>query len=181
MFSTSYNAEQRSFITSLVRVLNPSYALEFGTQQGSSAIAIGKGMQKGSKLVTYDLFSPQYDKPPYSDTHASQELAFNNIAAAGLECDTEIRKGDQGDWFSSNKRGIDLLHIDICNHYDNVARIIGTLEGWINGVILLEGGIHNNWQKEHGFAPFTLLLSSWQYITIPFNDHNAITIVSTHV
>tara|TARA_Y100000310_G_scaffold241139_1_gene245048 strand:- start:4997 stop:5551 length:555 start_codon:yes stop_codon:yes gene_type:complete len=179
VFSSSYNSDQREFITGLTRVLNPSYVLEFGTQQGSSAIALGKGMSAGSTLVTYDLFEPQYDKPPYGDTHSNWELAFNNIAAADLLCDVKVKKGSAGDWFDQDKRGIDLLHIDICNHYDNVSQILTPLHGWINGVILLEGGIENRWQKEHGFSSYLPLLPPWKYITIPFNDHNAITIVDT--
>ena len=185
-FSTSYtSSELGDFITSFVRLINPKKVVEIGCQQGMSSILIGRGLGSSSQIHTYDLFSEVYSNPPYKETHADQMIAWRNIQKANLDCRVDVYKGTGFDAFKKHSE-IDLLHIDICNHYDNLKPLLEIGLSKVKKAIILEGGIFNQWQKKHGFTPYYKifeeeLFSNWTYITIPENDHNAITILTRKI
>jgi hypothetical protein len=185
IFSTSYTVEQCGFITSLVRMIQPTTALEIGTQQGNSAVAIALGMGKGSVFKTYDLFEPKYPIAPHGETHADMALSIMNLQWYGPECDWEVVQGDHltADQDPAFRNGIDFLHIDVCNHLDNVSPILDTLLCRVKKMVVMEGGIENRWMRDYGFKQWLSyfdnewMSQSYQWVTIPFNQHNAITLI----
>jgi len=184
IFTTSYMDESIStLITSFVRALNPQVVIEIGTQQGYSASLIVKGMTIGSKFITYDLFQDKYENPPYSNTHSNKDIAIENIKSFNPVCQWDVCNGSYTDALKLFPEGIDLLHIDICNHYDNLLPILDLFKDLIYKGMILEGGIENHWQKQYGYKCWNLIMSeSWfvnrfQYITIPFKKSNSITLV----
>jgi len=181
--STSYNEDQLGFITSLVKVIDPKTVFEIGAQQGHSAIALGMGMWSNSKLVTCDRFEEKYPDPPYAATHASMAETIKNLEAAGLQCDWQVTKCPYQEELERFPEGkIDLIHIDICNHFDNIQPILEHIfnKEYRIKLILLEGGVHNHWQKKHGFDCYTEAIEPFwdRFITIPFDENHAITIVT---
>lgn len=190
VFTSSYkDPEVQCLITSFVGSLGVNRAIEIGTQQGMSAILIGEALPKGGKLYTYDLFTDTYKAPPYSPTHASKDIAIKNIEEAGLSSKIEVFTGsyqeafeDQIDIMGAGYSPIDLLHVDICNHYENLAPILRKLAFFVDKGIILEGGIENKWQREHGYLPYNPMIfnadfmANWDHITIQLNDHNAVTL-----
>jgi len=188
VFTSSYKTpEIQQFITSFAHVIDPTSAIEIGTQQGMSAILIGKGMKRGT-LHTYDLYESQYRGPPYLDTYADRAIVKDNILNAGLSGRVRVHEGsykeailEQIDIHGVGYSMIDLLHIDICNHYDNLKPMLERLSQFVSKAIILEGGIRNNWHQKYGYKSYTPLLdrlTEWNYITIPFSDHNAITLMT---
>lgn len=188
IFTSSYHTPAaQELITSFVRVVDPTSAIEIGTQQGMSAILIGKGMTRGT-LHTYDLYEPQYRGAPYLDTHAEIATSVHNIHKAGLSDRIQVHKGsyeevllEQIDIHGVGYSMIDLLHIDICNHYDNLKPMLDRLSQFVSKAIILEGGIYNNWQKKHDYKNFRPLLeemTEWDFVTIPFNEHNSVTLMT---
>jgi catechol 2,3-dioxygenase-like lactoylglutathione lyase family enzyme len=187
IFSSSYKSpEVDSFITSFVATISPNKVVEIGAQQGKSTVLIAKGLDKTAEIYTYDLFEKSYDSPPYLDTHADKEIVISNLKTAKVKCGFSVNKA-RGEEALKQHDKIDLLHIDICNHYDNLKPLLELAVDKVSKAILLEGGIENSWQKKYGFKPYDSLLqedwiaSKWSYITIPFNEHNAITILTKRV
>lgn len=190
IFSSSYSLpEAQGLITAFVRAINPKKAVEIGTQQGMSSILIGGAMQYGSQLITYDLFEDKYQGPPHLPTHANKEIAEQNIKKAGVADRVTVKMGSHREAFDNEidiygvgYTCIDLLHVDICNHYDNLKPILELLENFTSKAIILEGGIYNLWQMKHGYKPWAPLLHEvldrWQHITVPFNEHNAVTLLT---
>ena len=191
-FSSSYTATgMPELLTFLVRSVSPIYTFEIGTQQGGSATIISNAMSAGSRLWTCDLFEPQYRAPPHGDTHASFELAKSNLAQLNNPVRVSVLQSTYQDavhWLTEEgwSNSMDLLHIDICNHYDNLKPIMQdiVLQEMFGKpkMIILEGGVHNKWQRDCGFSSFVPLLdepwmSVYNHQVIPFNDHNAVTVL----
>lgn len=183
MFTSSYKSEEISnFITSFVKLIQPDIVVEIGCQQGYSAIVIGKGLPSTSIIYTYDIFEDKYLNFPYSATHSNYDLAISNILTSSLTCQVEVHKL-AGDAALKNHDSIDLLHIDICNHYDNIRPLLMEALPKVKHAVLLEGGGYNRWQKKYNYKPyFTIFEESvckdWDHITIQENEHNAITILT---
>jgi len=189
-FTSSYHEQcQRDLITSLVACVNPVVALEIGTQQGNSAIAIAKGMSNGSRLYTCDLFEETYRAEPHGPTHANYAAAVQNLKEAALGVPVEVLVGNHNTGMKAALAhgDIDLVHIDVCNHLTSVAVILGDLLAVSQPTkcVILEGGIHNKWQKSCGFDSYRTFLETpevsagWTWSTIPFNSHNAITVMTS--
>lgn len=189
VFTSSYHEQhQRDLITNLVACINPVVALEIGTQQGNSAIAIAKGMKTGV-LYTCDLFEETYRVEPHGPTHANYRVAVQNLKEADLKVPVEVVIGNHNTGMRAAMAhgDIDLVHIDVCNHLTSVTEILGDLlaENQPVRCVLLEGGIHNKWQKACGFESYRWfletpdVLSNWSWSTIPFNSHNAITVMTS--
>jgi catechol 2,3-dioxygenase-like lactoylglutathione lyase family enzyme len=183
IFSSSYMLKEvDEFITSLVKIANPEVVVEIGAQQGKSTVLMAKALPASATIHTYDLFEKEYEAPPYLDTHANQQTVIDNLTKAKVKCSFNVNKG-RGEEALANHNDIDLLHIDICNHYDNLKPLLEIALTKVRKTIILEGGISNNWQKKYGFKPYGPMLDedwvskSWSHITIPFNQHNAITIM----
>lgn len=182
VFTTSYKTpEIEEFITALVRLANPQTVVDIGTQQGKSAILLGRGLGEDAKLFSYDLFEEKYTAPPYSNTHSNMTLAKENIDLAGLKCLWSIRK-KSGVEAIADFESIDVLHIDICNHTDNVKPILDAARSKVKKYILLEGGVPNAWQQKHGYTTFADLLKDYTEFTFcvfKINEEgNAITVMS---
>ena len=182
--STSYRTEGfDELITAIIRIVNPDMVVELGTQQGKSAIAIARGLREGQRLYTYDLYEETYRNPPYAPTRADYKQAEINIEEAGLASRVTSVRMDAfvvHDAFHQ----VDVLHMDIGNHYDNVLRILKQWHKRVAKLILIEGGVHNRWQKEHGFEPFTAILEmsfiedNYDYCIVHGEDDHAMTILT---
>jgi hypothetical protein len=142
IFTTSYRGMD-SLLTELVRSVGAKKIIEFGTQQGHSAVMLARG---GGMVKTYDLFEPRYSNPPYKNTHADLFEALANTMDYGVEVFAK-------DVNEVKPIECDILHIDICNHYDNVYPLVSKWYGKAK-MIILEGGVLNKWQKKYGFKPF---------------------------
>lgn len=186
IFTTSYDCKAaEDLISSFVACINPVQALEIGTQQGKSAVLIAKAMKRDTYFTSCDLFQSHYDTPPYKETHADQRIAGANMMTAEPECKWQILMCNGMQMLQGDKV-YDLLHIDICNHYDNLKDILPLAFRKVTKGIILEGGIYNRWQRKYKFRPYNDLLSMieipeyihWRHITIPFNDHNAVTLLT---
>lgn len=187
IFTTSYKNEGfKKIITGIVQVTNPQIAVELGTQQGASAILIGKALKDG-KLFTYDSFDEKYDNPPYAETHADLRQTLRSIKAAKLDnTKVEVTPYDAfrvADLYKS----VDLLHIDICNHYDNIKKLLRQWYLKVNKVILIEGGGYNQWQKEYKFKPFyplfteLFILNRYGCSVITLDDNYSLSILTRFI
>lgn len=186
IFTTSYSDQACNLITALVKSVRPTTAIEIGCQQGRSTVAIAAGLESTARLVSADLFEEKYDAPPYLETHASQEKALENLRASNPICEFEIRKQSDAQLASEIRGNVDLLHVDICNWFGNLEPILNRWQEKVNKMILLEGGMRagNSWQRKYGFKPWREILDGgvffahWDSCTIPFNDHNALTVMT---
>ena len=180
--TTSYNNNDiQELITSFVKSLDIKCAAEIGTQRGCSAALICKGMDKEDReFHSCDLFEEKYRNPPYLATHASKEETEFNLSKLNLKCKWNIHKSNDIELLEIVE-DIELLHIDICNHYDNIRDILIRWNTIVKKAIILEGGNYNHWQKKYGFKPWYPILEEewfskyWSYITIEFNNGNAVT------
>ncbi len=171
MITTSYvGAGFKELITGLVKIYDPQTIVELGTQQGASAILIAKAMGKGH-LYTYDTFKENYPQPPFAKTKADLNATKKNITAHQLEDKITIHQKDAFLAYEDFKN-VDLLHIDLCNYYDNVYQVLLKWHKKVNKLILLEGGILNKWQQKLGFRPFNEVLD----LSIIKNNYNKVTI-----
>lgn len=190
IFTTSYpTPEAQSLITGFVQCIDPDSAIEIGTQKGGSAILIGRGMKAGTTIDCYDLFEEKYPEPPHAPTHANMEDTIKRIEDAELDCRIKVHKGTYQDalkelCFDVGYVTTDLLHIDICNHADNLLPILKAMHKFVDKAIILEGGVLNRWQVKYNYKSYLPLLdesefaSHWDHITIPFNRHNAVTFMT---
>lgn len=191
--------------------------LELGTQQGGSTCFFIDTLRhlkpKDSiRITTVDTFESTYKQPPFSSTHANKQKAveniltmFSNVAVKSQDVDSntvsiltdnnlvKIVTSSAAEFVSREDNGVyyDLIHIDICNHADNVKPIFDALQyrseqgyGYLPSVILLEGGKRNHWQTEHGFESFLPILESNTWVkdnfdinVIDVDDTNSITIL----
>ena len=182
IFSTSYKSPYlKDLIHLFIRIYNPKEAIDLGTQQGGSAILLARSMGEG-KVFTFDTFKEHYDLPPFGTTHANYQQALENIKMFKLEDRISVINMNANDvhkLFDS----IDLLHIDICNHYDNTLPLLKQWYKKVNKLIILEGGIHNNWQKKCGFKSFAPILdkrfirTNYDKVTVAADEHYAVTIL----
>jgi len=182
-FTTSYRTEGLlDLLTALIKSQKPKIVLEFGTQQGSSAIAIAKGLE-GGKLVTYDLFEPNYSEKPYSPTHADKVLASENIRKAGVADKVEIRSGNVFEVWDRFEE-VDILHVDLCNYFGNVYPIMEMWNDKVTKMIIFEGGDYNHWQMKLHFSPFHKVLhmpdfaKKWEHTVIRGDDTYCMTVLT---
>jgi hypothetical protein len=184
MIKTTSKYEENGFadiLRGLVRVYDPGMVVELGTQQGASAIILAQAMTHG-QLWTFDSYLTEYDKPPYARTLASFAATKFNIKQAGLESRINVCYGDAYIAHLEFEE-VDILHIDLCNHYDNLSVILPHWRYRVRQAIILEGGGYNKWQREHNFKPFYPLLQR-HYVTdfftpivIKKNEDYALTIL----
>jgi hypothetical protein len=182
---TTTKYEENGFadiIRGLVKVYDPGLVVELGTQQGASAIILGRYMTHG-QLWTYDTYMSDYEKPPYAQTQSSFEAAKHYIHWAGLDDRINVCFGDAYVVHFKFEE-VDMLHIDLCNHYDNISAILPHWRYRVNKCIILEGGGYNKWQREHGFKPFTdylyrhYITDNYDVVIIKKNEDYAITILT---
>jgi catechol 2,3-dioxygenase-like lactoylglutathione lyase family enzyme/flavodoxin len=158
IFSTSYRDEIfEGLLTTFIRIVNPKTVVELGVQQGKSAIQIAKGLGKDSKLYAYDLFQEKYSLPPYSQTHANFEETLRNLSNTYVNDKVVVLFYDAFQTHLLHDK-VDVLHIDLCNHYDNVKKILELWSDKVTKMILIEGGYENHWHRKYGFKAFTPVL-----------------------
>jgi len=182
--STSYGVfDFEAIFIALAKFYNPKVAVEVGTQQGGSAIALGRGMESGSKLFVYDKFDDSYDYPPHGPTWASMNVTKRNLDEAKLNCDVEVRKGDVFE-VHENHKSIDVLHLDTGNQYDLLTDLLPLWLPKVTSAVILEGGIENRWQRDHGYKPYRpildepLVADEWDHVTFCRDDHYAMTLLT---
>jgi hypothetical protein len=169
-------------ITGLVRVYQPRTIIDLGTQQGVSAILLARYLKSPGLVYTYDLFQTHYNEPPYAKTHACFDTAVQNIKEKGMDDRIVVVKEDAYD-AQIHHHDVDLLHVDLCNHYGNVHKVLKRWYKKVNKIILLEGGGHNDWQKKYGFQPFygileePWIISRYNSIVFKKDDHRALTVM----
>lgn len=194
--STSYTKDQLTLLAALVRAKKPSLVVELGTQQGESAEYLYHGMNsvQNAEFHTYDLFEDNYRDPPYSPTKSSYKKALDKLYTV-RECREALNNVKTS--FKIEKehalaalvkypdKSIDVLHVDICNHRENIKQLIRAIFWKTKSMAIFEGGSRepNHWQKECGFRSFRLILevfkpAGWDLCYIPFDDNHGITVVS---
>lgn len=186
IFTTAYKKEGfHDIITSIVKLYNPKVAVEIGVQQGSSAISIGRGMTEESTLYLYDRFTEKYSDPPYKSTGADQSVTIQNLIEADLKCQWVVLVQDAYRAHERHQKGVDLLHLDISNTAKSIGTILPKWLPLVSSVILLEGGITNNWMREYSdLKPYWPLLEcfwiqeDWTYITLTADNHYALTVLT---
>lgn len=181
---TTSKYEENGFadiISGLVKVYNPKVVIELGTQQGASAVIIGKALKDGL-VYTYDLFGSNYKQSPYLETHADLAATQDNIAKNNLTDKIIVLPLDATE-VAERWDKVDMLHIDLCNHYDNVRPLLHQWYKKVKQLIILEGGGFNKWQKANAFIPFSFALHDrciydyYNYVTIIKNEDYALTIL----
>lgn len=158
---TTTKYEEHGFadiISGLVKIYSPKVVVELGTQQGASAILIAKAMKDGH-VYTFDSFSSTYEKPPYAETHASIEETIENIKNENLSDKISVMQMDAFK-VAREFKSVDMLHIDLCNYYHNIKRLLPQWLKKVHKIIVMEGGGVNKWQRENGFLPFYPLLNA---------------------
>jgi hypothetical protein len=183
-FSTSYTPQQLRLITELVRSVGAESVLEIGVQQGFSGLALCQGVVRGGTYDGVDLWQPKYPLPPHGETHADKKVAHERLAAAKHLDRVSLWYPEETEHLK--KCQFDVLHIDICNHLGNLPHELAMWAFYTDKLILLEGGIKNYWHTKDGYFNYRHILnqprdpmvgwSGWDWITIPFSDHNALTI-----
>lgn len=177
MFTTSYKSVgMEELITALVKTTKAKLTVEFGTQQGHSAILLARGSKK---VITFDLFEEKYLNAPYKETHAEMLTALQNVK--GFNVEIRVENVNKVKPFAC-----DVLHIDICNHKDNVYPLLKKWQGKVKKMILLEGGVYNKWQKKYNFKPFIPALFGdifvdWDYTTVKGDNGYALTILTRRI
>lgn len=185
--STSYETQGMSeALYSLVFGCDPVISVELGAQKGRSAVIIASAMRRESRLYVYDTFEDRYSLPPFGLTHARQSAVEAELAAARTKgfvgCSTFVRREDAAKAFQ-NHVGIDFLHIDICNHYDNLKPILLEWHKKVRKVILLCGGDSDAWLDGETFRAFSPMLSEepiselWDASSIQFCPGREITLL----
>lgn len=172
MFTTSYKSPgMGELITALVRTVGAKTAIELGTQQGHSAVLLAKG---GASVKTYDLFEEKYQKEPFKETHADFKEAIKNT----VMYDISVHKMDVNE---VKPVECDVLHIDLCNHAGNVMPLLKKWKDKVSKMIILEGGIHNEWQRKYGFMPYQnelYRLDKWGATTFKGKYPYAVTVLT---
>lgn len=119
-----------SLITSLVKLYEPKFIVEYGILQGYSLQSLLNGAQKETQISAFDIF----EEFPYH--HATQDVAQRFQ-------DKRVFIGEQ-DFYedSQSPYNIDFLHIDIANTGDTYQTFFNKYLTHMspNGICILEGG-----------------------------------------
>lgn len=183
--STSYcGSDFFSLFVAAVSFYNPKTIVEIGCQQGGSAVALGAVMRSDAKLWLYDKFDSEYDLYPHGSTQSSLSATEENIRRAGLDGRVYVTKLDAYDVWRQHPTGVDIVHIDIGNTLETVSRILPHWLSLARQAILLEGGVHNRWQRENSYSLYTSHLDSalsstdWRYVVFCRGSHYALTLLT---
>lgn len=170
MFTTSYKSEGLAeLLTALVRSVGAKKVIEFGTQQGHSSILLAKGE---ASVITYDSFEENYSNYPQKETHSNLAKALKNTSKYNIKVCVK-------DVFNIKPVTCDVLHVDICNHQNNVAPLLENWKDKVKKMIILEGGVLNKWQKKYGFDPYCpYVVDEWDSIVIKGKGGYAMTILT---
>jgi predicted O-methyltransferase YrrM len=161
--------------TSIVRCHDPRLVVECGILDGYSLIALAAGGGPGCRVMGYDLFED------YKFTQASKNEIEFQAWKQGVSDKISLAKEDA---FLAAKyhrdNTIDILHIDISNDGDNLAKMFDVWTPKIKkeGLILFEGGSQERdeveWMTKYKKTPInkfkqTLNERGFEYVTfLPF-------------
>lgn len=184
--STSYcSSDFESIFRAVVCFYEPRIVAEIGSQQGGSAIALGRDMPSDSDLYLYDKFETVYDLYPHGPTRVNKELLLQNLERAQVPPRIHIEKEDVRNVAARHPEGVDILHVDIGNTFQTVSEYLAPWLSLTRRAILLEGGVHNRWQRENGHQPYLPFLdtvcqppSRWRYVVFCKDDHYALTLLT---
>lgn len=186
--STSYKCHAHlSLISSLCLAVAPKTAVELGVQQGASARAIAISLPEDGHFWGCDLFEDKYREPPHAETKASFEKAKKALNNDPLIRCTCVLFKDTAEEFTKRFTGrTDIIHVDICNHRDNLEPFLYRWFELTDKLMLIEGGLPNHWQTQYGFQMFTPLVDElckkykWNWIVIPLTNGHSLTVVTPH-
>lgn len=151
-----------------IRTLRPKSVIEFGTQQGSSAIAIARALNsveetRKVKVVTYDTFESNYVLPPHAPTGASLCTALDNVQHLGLQEQIQVKVADCNE---VETKPVDFIHIDICNHKKNIENLLWrwfVKERCVLKGAAIEGFWSNTWTTKLGLEPWGF---AWKELSV---------------
>lgn len=166
MKSTSYTTQQLDILRHAAADKSNKLIVELGVQQGNTMAVMAAAMPKPCTIYGIDTFESNYTLPPYKATHADWDVAHTTIrnAIPNRTYDYTLFKDDA---ISAAKlyvdSSIDLLHIDLCNHADNISKVLPV---WLpkvkpGGMVILEGGTKTQWQEDNNFLPFGPILENY--------------------
>jgi predicted O-methyltransferase YrrM len=143
----------------------PKKIIEFGSLYGYSTIAMAMALHElgEGKIVVYDLF----DK--YAFKHSTKSKTQENVDKYGLTNFVELKEMDFDEW-AKNPEKFDMMHFDISNNGDKIAKLYAIVKDQIDtgSQVYFEGGIKErdeiSWMVKYGFKkindsgiPFTVI------------------------
>jgi len=136
----------------LVLEKKPKKIIEWGTLYGYSTVAMAMALDElGEGHITgYDLF----DDYPYR--HSTMEETQSNIDRYGVSKYATLKRGNFDEWIK-NPEPFDLLHVDISNNGDTIARLYAGVKDRIakGATVIFEGGSKEHdeieWMVKYGF------------------------------
>ena len=134
----------------LVLEKKPKKIIEWGTLYGYSAVAMAMALDElgGGHIDAYDLFDD------YEFKKSSMENTQKNIDRYGVSSYVTLKKGNFDEWLK-NPEPFDLLHVDISNKGDTIARLHVAVAGQVarGATVVFEGGSEERdeveWMKRY--------------------------------
>lgn len=135
----------------LVLERKPKKIIEWGTLYGYSSIAMAMALDELGEglIIGYDLFED------YEFKHSRIEDTQENLEQYGVAKYVTLKKGNFDEWLK-NPEPFDLLHVDISNKGDIIARLYVAVKDQIdNGsIVVFEGGSQERddveWMVKYG-------------------------------
>ena len=135
--------------SALVAVHKPKVIVECGVLNGFSLLAMVESSDPRSDIFAYDLFED------YEFKHGQQK-EVQNLLDVNFHKNVKLVKQDAIEAARNHEdKSVDFLHIDISNHYENLAKMFDV---WmpkvkVDGLMLFEGGSKERdnveWMKKH--------------------------------
>jgi tRNA A58 N-methylase Trm61 len=123
-------------------------------------------------ITAYDLFED------YPFKHSSMERTQSNIDQYGVSKYITLKRGNFNDWIK-DPEPFDLLHVDISNNGDTIARLYAGVKNLVaaGATVLFEGGSPEHdeieWMVKYGFrkiadsgVPYRLIDARFPSISI---------------
>lgn len=152
----------------------PKKIVEWGTLYGYSTVAMAMALDElgEGNITAYDLFEN------YAFKHSTMEETQSNINRHGVSEYVTLKRGNFDDWIK-DPEPFDLLHVDISNNGDTVARLYAGVKDYVaaGATVLFEGGSveHDEieWMIKYGFrkiansgVPYRLLDARFPSLSI---------------
>lgn len=135
----------------LVLEKKPRKIIEWGTLYGYSTIAMAMALDElgGGHITGYDLFEE------YKFKHSSIENTQKNLERYGVANYVTLKKGNFDEWLKAPEP-FDILHVDISNKGDTIARLYTAVKDQVasGATVVFEGGSPERdeveWMKKYG-------------------------------
>lgn len=141
----------------LVLEKKPKKIVEWGVLYGYSTVAMAMALDDlGEGHITgYDLFED------YAFKHSTKEQTQANIDRYGVSGFVTLMQGDFDSWIK-DPEPFDLLHVDISNKGDTIARLYEAVKDRVaeGATVIFEGGASGDrdeipWMKKYDFPKIT--------------------------